>query len=85
MKVLIYVAMVLSLGCTSMVRTQSKINEEYQSLFDGKTLNGWRMAQHDSVPGIAWSAENGEISFDPTKGHGSDIITTQSFKDFDLP
>lgn len=84
MKVLIYVAMALSLGCTSIAHTKSKINEEYQSLFDRKTLNGWRMAQKDSAPGIAWTAENGVLSFDPTKGHGSDIITSRSFKDFDL-
>lgn len=28
--------------------------------------------------------ESGELSFDPSKGHGGDIITTQSFKNFDL-
>lgn len=81
MKFLIYSFLIISLTCPRIASAQTK--HDYQSLFDGKTLNGWRMAQHDSAPGIAWSAVNGEISFDPTK-HGSDIITAKSFKDFDL-
>lgn len=83
MKFLIYLCLLLSLFTNSITNAQTE-KDNYQPLFDGKTLNGWRMAQHDSAPGIAWSAENGEIAFDPTKGHGSDIITTRSFKDFDL-
>ncbi len=84
MKIIVYVFLLFSLACNSVGKVQKKTNDEYQSLFDGKTLNGWRMAQQDSVPGIAWSAENGEIVFDPAKGHGSDIITNKSFKDFDF-
>lgn len=63
---------------------EKEIKEGQISLFDGKTLNGWRAAQQDTLPGDTWSAENGELSFDPTKGHGSDIVTSRSFKDFDL-
>lgn len=63
---------------------KKEIKEGRISLFDGKTLNGWRAVQRDTLPGNTWSAENGELSFDPTKGHGSDIVTTRSFKDFDL-
>ena len=84
MKFLIYLSLLLSLLTNTIINAQSGTRDEYQSLFDGKTLNGWRMAQNDSAPGMAWSAENGVISFDPAKGHGSDIITTRSFKDFDL-
>ena len=54
------------------------------SLFDGKTLNGWRAVQKDTLPAKAWSVENGTVVFDPAKGHGGDIITTRSFGDFDL-
>lgn len=83
MKFLIYLSLLLSLLSNNIVNAQTK-KDEYQSLSDGKTLKGWRMAQHDSAPGMAWSAENGEITFDPSKGHGSDIITNRSFKDFDF-
>lgn len=54
------------------------------SLFDGKSLNGWRAAQKDTLPANTWSVEEGTIVFDPTKGHGGDIITTRSFSNFDL-
>ncbi len=83
MKLLIYLTLLLSLVNNSKVNAQTK-KDSSQSLFDGKTLNGWRMAQHDSSPGVSWTAENGVLSFDPAKGHGSDIITKKSFKDFDL-
>lgn len=63
---------------------KKEIKEGWVSLFDGRTLNGWRAAQRDTLPGNTWSAENGELSFDPNKGHGSDIVTNRSFKDFDL-
>ena len=83
MKPLIYLSLLLSF--VTNINANAQISkDQWQSLFDGKTLNGWKMAQHDSAPGMAWSAENGVISFDPAKGHGSDIITTRSFKDFDL-
>jgi hypothetical protein len=83
MKPLIYLSLLLSF--VTNINANAQISkDQWQSLFDGKTLNGWKMAQNDSAPGMAWSAENGVISFDPAKGHGSDIITTRSFKDFDL-
>lgn len=63
---------------------EKEMKEGWISLFDGKTLNGWRTAQQDTLPGNTWSAENGALSFDPTKGHGSDIVTNRSFKDFDF-
>ncbi len=84
MKFLIYLSLLLSLLDSGMANAQTTSKSEYQSLFDGKTLNGWKMAQKDSSPDLTWSAKDGVLSFDPAKGHGSDIITTRSFKDFDL-
>ena len=84
MKLIVYLFLALFFASVSNTNAQTQPNNGYQPLFDGKTLNGWRMATRDTAPGISWSAENGKISFDPTKDHGSDIITTRSFKDFDL-
>lgn len=83
MKLLIYLTLLLSLLTNTNANAQTT-KSKYKPLFDGKTLNGWRMAQKDSVPGSSWIAENGEIAFDPGKGHGSDIITTKSFTNFDF-
>jgi len=63
---------------------KSASKEAAVSLFDGNTLKGWRVANHDTLPGVAWSASNGELRFDPSKGHGTDIVSTRSFKDFDF-
>lgn len=56
----------------------------WQSLFDGKTLKGWRQATKDSVPTAGWSVADGELVFDPSRGHGGDVVTERSFKDFEL-
>ena len=64
--------------------SESKEKKEEQSLFDGKTLNGWRKATKDTIPDQAWLAEEGVLTFDPSKGHGGDIISRKTFKDFDL-
>lgn len=83
MKALICFSLLLSFVHGSIVNAQTKLKEGL-SLFDGKTLNGWRAAQRDTLPDKGWYVENSELIFDPSKGHGSDIITTRSFKDFDL-
>lgn len=59
-------------------------SQKWTPLFDGKTLHGWKNATKDLAPDSAWSVADKELSFDPTKGHGTDITTTKSFKDFDF-
>ncbi len=54
------------------------------SLFDGKTLNGWRSFKEDSVTG-GWIVENGCLTALGKGGDlGGDIITTRQFEDFEL-
>ncbi len=82
MKALICLSLLLSFA-GSITNAQTKTKNGL-SLFDGKTLNGWRNSQRDTLPDKGWYVENRELIFDPAKGHGSDIITTRSFKNFDL-
>lgn len=84
MKTIIYLGLILLTLNTNAVNAQSSKKGGWISLFDSKTLNGWKNAQRDTLPEKSWSVENGEIKFDPSKGHGSDIITTRSFKDFEF-
>lgn len=56
----------------------------WTTLFDGKTLKGWRKASKDAPPDSAWSVKNGELIFDPSTGHGGDIVTAKSFKNLDF-
>lgn len=63
-------------------QTQSK--DVSVSLFDGKTLSGWRKADRDTLPDKAWVVQNRELIFDPAIGHAGDIVTTKNFTNFDL-
>jgi hypothetical protein len=82
MQLRFYLLLPFLLLSNSIMHAQTKGG--WRPLFNGKTLEGWKNAQHDSLPEKSWSVENGELTFDPLKGHGSDITTTRSFKDFDL-
>ena len=83
MKTIICLLLLLSFAGSNTTWAQTKTKNGI-SLFDGKTLNGWRNSQRDTLPDKGWYVKNSELIFDPAKGHGSDIITTHSFKNFDL-
>ena len=55
----------------------------WQSLFDGKTLAGWRNFKKPGAPTQGWVVEEGCLKLLP-HGGGGDIITTNKFADFDL-
>lgn len=84
MKHSFYLPMLFMLLCHAPAEAQSKPKDKWQPLFDGRSLTGWRQAQKDSVPDAGWSAEHGELSFDPERFHGTDIITTRTFTSFEL-
>ncbi len=84
MKRILYLCLSLILLNNDAANGQKKTNNGWQSLFDGKTLNGWKSVRGDTLPEKSWNVEDGNIIFDPSKGHGSDIITTRSFKSFEL-
>lgn len=66
----------------------------WRLLFDGKTLNGWRGLGYDSVPTAHWRVVNGAIEKiasgnvpkmpDGQPAHGGDLMTTDTFRDFEL-
>jgi hypothetical protein len=61
--------------------------QQWISLFDGKTTNGWHSFGKASA-GEAWEVEEGVLVFDPAaKAAGKsagDIVTNESFNDFHL-
>ena len=84
MKKLPYLLCMVVVLSAYILQAQAPGKEKWVSLFDGKSLKGWRAATSDVAPDSAWSVTNNEIMFNPKKGHGADIITTRSFKDFDF-
>jgi hypothetical protein len=61
--------------------------EEWISLFDGKTFNGWSRYGGGEV-GKGWKIENGELYLDATnkdswkEEDGGDIVTNEEFENF---
>lgn len=61
--------------------------EEWISLFDGQTFNGWSKYGGGEV-GKAWKVENGELYLDAANkdgwqtGDGGDIVTNEEFENF---
>jgi hypothetical protein len=61
----------------------SKAAGEWQSLFNGKDLNGWRLYGKQQPPGAGWTVENGVLQ--KIGGvRGGDIITEDTFDDFEF-
>lgn len=59
---------------------------EFKSLFDGKTTNGWHTYGKSTV-GDAWKVENGTLHFDPTakeNNQGGDLVTDKEYSNFHL-
>lgn len=55
----------------------------WRLLFDGRSLDGWRGYRRDAVPDAGWEVKDGTLRT-VARVKGADIITTQSFGDFEL-
>ena len=69
--------------CLGSMQTTAAVADEaaeYESLFDGKTINGWRGYKRDEVP-ASWTVDDGAIR---GAGKGPDLMSRKVFGDFDL-
>ncbi|HVJ47065.1 MAG TPA: DUF1080 domain-containing protein [Luteolibacter sp.] len=55
----------------------------WKLLFNGKDLTGWRAFNKQTPPGEGWKVEDG-ILIKPAKAPGGNIVTTESFTDYEL-
>lgn len=78
----------MSFPATDLSKFQ-KDKDGYITLFDGKSLDGWRGYGKDKVP-AKWTIEDGCIKFNGTGGgeaqneEGGDLIFGSKFKNFEL-
>jgi hypothetical protein len=75
----------LAVFCAGSVAAQNQLTAEeraagWRLLFDGTTTNGWRGYMKESMPD-GWQAVDGTLA---RVGEGGDIITTESFRNFEL-
>ena len=69
--------------------TETEQAAGWQLLFDGETTDGWRGYSQEAFPDTGWAVVDGMLvvgatSTDPDVAIGGDIVTTESFSDFDL-
>jgi len=68
--------------------TNNEARTGWRLLWDGKTSNGWRGAKLDGFPGKGWEMKDGVLTVLSSGGHesrnGGDIVTLDSFKNFEL-
>lgn len=82
---LFFLGVILFASCHGPKNTTST-NAGYTSLFDGKTLNGWRTYQNK--PADSWSVKDGVIyckgSSSDKSDRRADLITNDVYENFDL-
>lgn len=87
MKKILLSFLALGLLTASSLPTTNETKGEWESLFDGETLNGWHRFNRKGVTPI-WTAKNGLLTFDPElrpKGdYIHDIVTDKAYKSFEL-
>jgi len=69
--------------------TEAERAAGWQLLFDGETTGGWRGYNREVFPDRGWAVQDGMLvvgatATDPDVPVGGDIVTTESFADFDL-
>ncbi len=68
--------------------TANEIRKGWRLLWDGKTTNGWRGAKLDKFPEKGWEMKDGILKVLSSGGaesrNGGDIVTNNSFSDFEL-
>ena len=68
--------------------TVDETRKGWRFLWDGKTTDGWRGAKLDKFPEKGWEMKDGILTVLSSGGHesqnGGDIVTVNSFSDFEL-
>ncbi|MCH8548604.1 MAG: DUF1080 domain-containing protein [Balneolaceae bacterium] len=90
----LFLSLLLSLFLIQMANAQhntltdDEIEEGWKLLFDGQSLEHWRVYNSDEMADEGWVAENGEMIFYPPQAEewssGLDIITRETYSDFIL-
>lgn len=64
--------------------TKAEKKNGTQLLFDGKTFTGWHSYGKGDKVGSSWTIEDGVIGFDAAKKDGGDLVTNESFENYDF-
>ena len=87
MKKIFILSVALALLAATSLPYQTEAKQDWETLFDGETLNGWHRYNREGVTPV-WTTKDGILTFDPSlrpKGdYIHDIVTDKSYKSFEL-
>ncbi|MEY3283349.1 MAG: hypothetical protein RIR86_1362 [Acidobacteriota bacterium] len=78
---MIMAAIALTLLAVPSTMAQNKVEKGFKSLFDGKTFNGWKMANENQD---SWSIKEGAIVANGPRAHIYYVGDEKQFVDFEL-
>lgn len=68
--------------------TSDEIAAGWELLFDGESIDKWRVYNQPDIPGDSWRVEDGNLVFRPQPSgdwtSGLDIITKETYSDFEF-
>ena len=68
--------------------TDAELEEGWEMLFDGESMDKWRDAQKDAIPGKGWRVEDGILTLHSKvlgmSAKAGDIVTREKYSDFEL-
>jgi uncharacterized protein len=62
--------------------SEKEATEGFRPLFNGVDLSGWRLRNPNAH--ATWSAQNGMLVNDVSKGQGTDLVSEEKFDDFTI-
>ena len=80
----LFLGTVISLHAQLPTLSRKEKKQGWYLLFDGTSSAGWKKADGKPFPSKGWRISNGVIQLDTTTGRGGDIVTEETFSDFEL-
>jgi len=80
-RILLLAGVIVSLPLALMAIGQGKTEKGFKNLFDGKTMNGWKMANENQK---SWSIQDGVIVANGDRSHLYYVCDSKPFVNFEL-
>ena len=81
---ILFMAACLAGQAADNVLTPAEKQAGFKLLFDGHSFAGWRDPASETPPGDSWAIEDGMLRTKPNPHVTEDLITKESFGDFEL-
>lgn len=82
--IVLFLVTVLSLHAQLPSLSRKEKKQGWYLLFDGTSTKGWKKADGKPFPTKGWKISSGVLELDTTTGRGGDIVTDETFSDFEL-